>query len=75
MLLSVHVFAKAGVDVAVYETHCGGGYDCTNVIKPTVTGITTLGIDHTRMLGPSIESIAWHKAGIFKTNAPAFSSL
>jgi folylpolyglutamate synthase len=73
MLLSLHVFAKEKVDVAVYETHSGGEYDCTNIIKPTVTGITTIGMDHIRALGPSIENIAWHKAGIFKAGAPAFS--
>ncbi|KAF4637004.1 hypothetical protein G7Y89_g1057 [Cudoniella acicularis] len=73
MLLSLHVFAREKVDVAVYETHSGSEYDCTNIIKPTATGITTIGMDHIRALGPSIENIAWHKAGIFKAGAPAFS--
>lgn len=41
--------------------------------KPIVTGITSLGLDHVVQLGPSIENIAWHKAGIFKPGAPAFS--
>ncbi|KAK2623513.1 hypothetical protein QTJ16_007067 [Diplocarpon rosae] len=74
MLLSVHVFAKADVDVAIYETYCGGEYDCTNVIRPVVTGITTLSLDHVRMLGPTIREVAWHKSGIFKQKVPAFSS-
>jgi folylpolyglutamate synthase len=73
MLLSVHIFVKAKVDVAIYETGCGGEYDTTNVVQPDVTGITTLGLDHTRKLGPAIENIAWQKAGIFKPGAPAFS--
>jgi folylpolyglutamate synthase len=63
-LLSVHAFIKEGVDVTDYETHSGGEYDATNILKSTVTGITTLGIDHVKALGPTLEDIAWHKAGI-----------
>lgn len=36
-------------------------------------GISTLDFDHTSLLGSTIESIAWHKAGIMKTNVPAFT--
>ena len=75
MLVSVHAFIRERVDVAIYETHTGGEYDATNVIKkPIVTGITTIGMDHVEQLGPSIENIAWHKAGIFKYGSPAFST-
>lgn len=75
MLVSVHAFIRERVDVAIYETHNGGEYDATNVIKkPIVTGITTIGMDHVEQLGPSIENIAWHKAGIFKYGSPAFST-
>jgi len=74
MLMSVHTFAKERVDAAIYETHSGGEYCTTNILKPTVTGITTLGLDHTEVLGPLIENIAWHKGGIFKQGIPAFSS-
>jgi folylpolyglutamate synthase len=74
-LLSFHAFIREGVDAAIFETHHGGEYDSTNVIeKPIVTAITTLGIDHVKQLGSSIDSIAWHKAGIFKSGAPAFSA-
>ena len=74
-LLAFHAFIREGVDAAVFETHHGGEYDSTNVIeKPIVTAITTLGIDHVKQLGSSIVSIAWHKAGIFKSGAPAFSA-
>ncbi|KAL8788666.1 MAG: hypothetical protein Q9213_001594 [Squamulea squamosa] len=74
-LISVHAFIKEGVDVAIYETHNGGEYDATNVIqKPVVTGVTTIGMDHVEQLGPLIENIAWHKAGIFKHGSPAFST-
>lgn len=71
-VLSFHVFMSEGVDTAIYEVGVGGKYDSTNVVeKPTVTGITSLGIDHTLMLGDTIELIAWNKAGIMKKDAPA----
>lgn len=74
-LLSFHAFIREGVDVAVIETHNGGEFDATNVIEhPVVTAVTSLGMDHVRQLGPSIENIAWHKAGIFKAGAEAFSA-
>ncbi|OJJ85115.1 uncharacterized protein ASPGLDRAFT_147873 [Aspergillus glaucus CBS 516.65] len=73
-LLSIHVFMREGVDVAVYEVGVGGENDSTNVFeKPAVTGITTLGIDHVNVLGDTIDSIAWHKSGIFKEGCPAFT--
>lgn len=73
-LLAFHTFIREGVDAAIFETHHGGEYDATNVIEnPVVTGITSLGMDHIEQLGPMIENIAWHKAGIFKHAAPAFS--
>ncbi|MCJ1399172.1 hypothetical protein MMC11_002374 [Xylographa trunciseda] len=75
-LLSFHVFIRERVDGAIYETHSGGESDATNVVQhPVVTGITTLGMDHVELLGPSIGDIAWHKAGIFKAGSPAFSVL
>ncbi|EFR02730.1 folylpolyglutamate synthase [Nannizzia gypsea CBS 118893] len=75
-LLSFHVFIKEGVDVAIYETHLGGEFDATNIISaPTVTAITSISIDHRNLLGPTIEDIAWHKAGIFKPGSVALSTL
>lgn len=75
MLFSVHVFVREGVDVAIYETHNGGEYDATNVIpEPVATGISTIGMDHVAHLGPSIQNIAWHKAGIFKRGSIAIST-
>ncbi|OAL72084.1 folylpolyglutamate synthase [Trichophyton violaceum] len=75
-LLSFHIFIKESVDVAVYETHLGGEFDATNIISaPIVTGITSISIDHHNLLGPTIEDIAWHKAGILKSGSIAFSTL
>ncbi|KAI2788080.1 Folylpolyglutamate synthase [Penicillium oxalicum] len=74
LLLAFHTFIKEGVDAAIVETHHGGEYCATNVVRqPVVTGITSLGLDHVAQLGPTVEDIAWHKSGIFKPGAPAFS--
>lgn len=71
-ILSFHVFMLEGVDTAIYEVGVGGRYDSTNVVpRPSVAAITSLGIDHTFMLGDTIEQIAWNKAGIFKRACPA----
>ena len=73
-LVAFHTYVREGVDTAIIECGIGGEYDSTNVIvSPTVTGITSLGIDHTAILGNTIEEIAWHKAGIMKLNAPCFT--
>lgn len=74
LLVALHAFICEGVDAAILETHHGGEFDATNVIdRPVVTAVTALGMDHVAQLGPSIENIAWHKAGIFKYGAGAFS--
>jgi folylpolyglutamate synthase len=73
-LLSFHVFMEEGVDTAIYEVGVGGEYDSTNIFeKPTATGVSVLGIDHTFMLGDTIEEIAWNKGGIYKKGTKAFS--
>nr|XP_023696513.1 folylpolyglutamate synthase, mitochondrial-like isoform X2 [Paramormyrops kingsleyae] len=73
-LLTFHVFLREKVDVALIEVGIGGAYDCTNILrKPWVCGISSLGIDHTSILGDSIEKIAWQKGGIFKPGVPAYT--
>ncbi|MCJ1352270.1 MAG: Folylpolyglutamate synthetase [Icmadophila ericetorum] len=75
-LMAMHTYLSEGVDVAIIECGIGGEYDSTNIITgPSVTAITSLGIDHTAMLGNTIEEIAWHKAGIMKSPASAFTAL
>ena len=74
LLVAVHTFIRENVDAVVCETHNGGEYDATNIFAhPIATGITAIGMDHALQLGPTIENIAWHKSGIFKSGAPAFS--
>ncbi|XP_069025083.1 folylpolyglutamate synthase, mitochondrial-like [Embiotoca jacksoni] len=73
-ILAFHVFLQEKVDLAVIEVGIGGAYDCTNIIRrPWVCGISSLGIDHTQILGDTMEKIAWQKGGIFKTGVPAFT--
>jgi dihydrofolate synthase/folylpolyglutamate synthase len=64
-------FAEAGVDLALVETGLGGRLDATNVVEPLVTVITTLGYDHTEILGDTLAEIAREKAGILKPGVPA----
>jgi folylpolyglutamate synthase len=74
-LMALHAYLKEGVDSAVIECGIGGEFDSTNIlIKPTVTAVTSLGIDHTAMLGSTLPEIAWHKAGIFKQGTIAFTA-
>jgi dihydrofolate synthase/folylpolyglutamate synthase len=64
-------FARAGADVAVVETGLGGRLDSTNVVRPVAAGVTAIGLDHTELLGDTLDAIAAEKAGIFKPGAPA----
>jgi dihydrofolate synthase/folylpolyglutamate synthase len=64
-------FARANADVALIETGLGGRLDSTNVVHPLAAGVTSIGLDHTEYLGPTLESIAREKAGIFKAGVPA----
>ena len=63
-------FAKEKVDIAVIEVGMGGRLDATNIIKPLVSVITNIGLDHTQFLGNTLEAIAFEKAGIIKPNIP-----
>lgn len=73
-MMAYHTYLSEGVDAAVIECGIGGEYDCTNVLQqPAATAITSLGIDHTAMLGTTIEQIAWHKGGIIKPGVKGFS--
>ena len=70
--LAFDYFVRAGVDVAVVETGLGGRLDSTNVIEhPLAAVVTSIGLDHTDLLGDTLEKIALEKAGIFKTGSPA----
>ena len=61
-------FAQSKVDWAVVEVGLGGRLDATNVLNPEVSVITNIGLDHTDILGKTIEEIAREKAGIIKSD-------
>ena len=63
-------FAKQKVDIAIIETGLGGRLDSTNIINPELSVITNIGIDHTYLLGNTLEKIAVEKGGIIKKNRP-----
>ncbi len=63
-------FATHPVDVVVVEVGLGGKYDSTNIITPAVSVITTIGMDHMKILGDTIPKIAAQKAGIIKPGVP-----
>jgi dihydrofolate synthase/folylpolyglutamate synthase len=66
-------FAEEEVDIAVIETGLGGRLDSTNVLKPEITGITSISKDHMAQLGHTLPKIAEEKAGIFKQGVPAIT--
>ena len=63
-------FAQEQVDIAIIEVGLGGRLDSTNIIKPKVSVITNIGLDHTQFLGTKLEDIAREKAGIIKPDTP-----
>lgn len=75
MALEFYIHAKEKCDVVVLETGLGGLLDCTNVIKPPLCSvITTIGLDHTAILGDTLEEIALQKCGIIKSGSFAVTS-
>jgi dihydrofolate synthase/folylpolyglutamate synthase len=69
--LAYAAFADAPVDAAVVEVGLGGTWDATNVIDAGVAVVTPISLDHTRLLGDTVEDIAWEKSGIIKPHALA----
>ena len=67
--LALAAFSEHPVDVGIFEVGMGGQWDATNIIQPTVTVITPIGMDHMEYLGNTIEEIAETKAGILKEGA------
>src|SRR5205823_11639663 len=63
-------FARIGVDIGVIEVGLGGRLDATNLVRPMVTAITSIALDHEEYLGTDLGSIAAEKAGIAKPGVP-----
>ena len=68
--LAFDYFASRQVDIAVIEVGLGGRLDSTNIIKPLLSVITNIGLDHTQFLGETLNEIAFEKGGIIKQNTP-----
>ena len=68
--LAFDYFAQSDVEVAVIETGLGGRLDATNIIVPVVSVITNIGLEHTALLGDTLQKIAAEKAGIIKKSIP-----
>ena len=64
-----HALASSGVEVAVIEAGLGGRYDATSVIPSKVQVLTTVGLEHTRWLGPTITDIAREKLTVVRDHA------
>ena len=62
-------FAKAGVDVAVVEAGLGGRFDATNVLRTRVVLLTSVGLEHTDVLGDTLEQIATEKLAVAPRDA------
>lgn len=68
-------FAEVGVDLAAIETGMGGRYDYTNHLTPLASVIVTVDYDHLATLGPTLDRIAYHKAGIIKDAVPVITGV
>lgn len=73
-LLAFHTFVQTRTRLTVLEVGMGGTYDSTNIVpRPLACGVTALGLDHTLVLGNTIEEIAKNKGGIYKQAVACFS--
>ena len=63
-------FQRSQVDIAIVEVGLGGRLDATNILKPEMVVITSVGMDHCEILGDTLKKIAWEKAGIVKPGIP-----
>jgi dihydrofolate synthase/folylpolyglutamate synthase len=69
-LLAFEYFAREKVDFGVIEVGLGGRLDATNIAKPILSVITSVGLDHCELLGENLDEIAREKAGIIKPKVP-----
>ncbi len=68
--LAFQFFAQRQLGAAVIEVGLGGRLDATNILTPRLSVITSIGLEHTRILGTTVEAIAREKAGIIKPGVP-----
>ncbi len=71
--MAFYLFNKKRVDFAIIETGMGGRLDATNIVKPILSIITNISVEHKAYLGNTISEIAGEKAGIIKSNTPVIT--
>lgn len=69
--IALEFFRRKRVAVGVMEAGVGGRMDLTNVMRTRVAVISSIGLDHVKTLGPDLDRIAWHKAGVIKPGCRA----
>jgi len=72
--LAATVFARRGVEVAIWEVGLGGRLDATNVADPVASAVVSVGLDHTHILGDTHLAVAAEKAAIFRSGRPALTA-
>lgn len=74
--MAFYYFAeKVQLDFVILEVGLGGRFDCTNVVDPLLSIITSIGMDHVQILGDNLSDIAFEKSGIIKENRPLFTAV
>jgi dihydrofolate synthase/folylpolyglutamate synthase len=73
--MAFQLFSKKNIDFAIIEVGLGGRFDATNIVKPQVSVITNISLEHQNILGAKIEDIAFEKAGIIKQNIPVVTAV
>ena len=67
-ILAFYIFDKENTDINVIEVGLGGKLDSTNILTPHISIITSISLDHTRILGNTLQEVALQKSGIIKQN-------
>jgi len=73
--MAFYEFAKQHIDIAVIETGMGGRLDATNIIRPVLSIITNISVEHREYLGNTIAEITGEKGGIIKKNIPVVTGV
>ncbi len=74
LAIALRHFSEQGVNIAVLEVGRGGRFDDVAVVPNKLAVITPIMLEHTALLGASLERIAWHKAGVIKENCAVISA-
>lgn len=73
-VISLLYFKITKCEWVILEVGCGGTYDAGNIIEKSISATTNIGLDHVKLLGPTLDKIAFQKAGIIKPNSHFFTT-